>query len=87
MFVLSPFFFDVVTYNDKNFNLKALRSNSDDFWKKHCTAVPALIKSEDLELPADSESLTANASTFKVVSNSEFKFSTKSSILTFTGNW
>ena len=58
-----------ITYNMNNKNyLKALRSNSEDFWKKHCTAVPALIKSEDIELP-DSESLTANASAFKVVSN------------------
>lgn len=51
-------------------NHKVLRSNSEDFWKKHCTAVPALIKSENLEL-TDLESITANASSsmFKVVSD------------------
>lgn len=63
--------------NNKNC-LKALRSNSEDFWKRHCMAVPALIKSEDLELP-DSESLTAKASTFKVVNFLSFPWS---SILT-----
>ena len=64
MFVL--LFFRCNINNNKN--RKALRSNSEDFWKKHCMAVPALIKSEDLELP-DSEFLRVTASTFKVVSN------------------
>jgi hypothetical protein len=61
--------------------IKALMAMADVFFLDYLQ-VTALMKSEDLELH-DSESLTVNASTFKVVSNPEFF--PESSILTFNG--